>query len=649
MTVSEGGIMEKVQNPTSISSTSRKKLLLLIDPYPEDNPYRIDAKEMQVMWFPKLSLPVIAAQTPNTWDVRIIDESQTIVRKELVDRVIQERGAENIFVGISTQMTCYTPRAYEIADQFRARGVKVSLGGTHATYLPEEAREHADTVLRFEADEIWRNVISDFEKGALQPVYEMESYPTLEHYPHPRIDLLPQGCYMTNQCLQTTRGCHFECEFCSVSPFNGKSSRRRSVDDVVAEIQRIKEWRRNELVENMIKGPVWHRIGTGLRILTGIEDGTIFAFVDDLHNSNREYCKKLWTALKELNIKWGAQCTLFLGSEPEMVKLAAESGCVAMFVGMESISEEVLTEMNKPFNKEKKYADQIKCFHDHGIMVNPGIIFGADADDESVFENTVEFLVKNRVELAYMNISTPLPGTVLFDRLKAEGRIFDWNWAHYDGKRVVYYPKRMTPEVLQEGFFWANRQFFSIPSILARMSSTSQRIPSRWMMNWRFRHLIYRTCPKGHLSPLSRVIKMLHDRFPSIEQDQLIPNALHVLKEKVETVSGQIDQFLQIKAKKSETQQSLTVELDGTLDRLNVKELKKRIEKAAEKAKLEIIVNFENLKHATPAALQALLEGDYLKKVGPYAKIKYRNLQGAFQAEIQKLSLSGLEISREDL
>ncbi len=641
--------METSQIPISISTINRKRLLLLIDPYPEDNPYRINAKEMQVIWFPKLSLPVIAARTPKTWDVRIIDESQTIVRKALIDEVIQERGAENIFVGISTQMTCYTPRAYEIADQFRARGVKVGLGGTHATYLPEEAKEHADTVVKFEADEIWSNVISDFEKGTLQPFYEMESYPTMENYPHPRIDLLPQGCYMTNQCLQTTRGCHFECEFCSVSPFNGKSSRRRSVDDVVAEIQRIKEWRRNQLVERMIKGPIWHRIGTGLRILTGIEDGAIFAFVDDLHNSNREYCKKLWTALKELNIKWGAQCTLFLGSEPEMVKLAAESGCVAMFVGLESISEEVLTEMNKPFNKEKKYADQIKCFHDHGIMVNPGIIFGADADDESVFENTVEFLIKNRVELAYINISTPLPGTVLFERLKAEGRIFDWNWAHYDGKHVVYYPKRMTPEVLLEGFFWANRQFFSIPSILTRMSSTSQRILSRWMMNWRFRHLVHRTCPKGQLSPLSRVIKTLHDRLPSIEQDQFIPNALHALKEKVETVSGQIDRFLQIKAKKSETQQSLTVELDGTLDHLNVKELKRRIEKAAEKAKLEIIVNFENLKHATPAALRVLLEGDYLKKVGPYAKIKYRNLQAAFRAEIENLVHSGVEVSQEDL
>jgi radical SAM superfamily enzyme YgiQ (UPF0313 family)/anti-anti-sigma regulatory factor len=625
-----------------------RKLLLLIDPYPEDNPYRINPKEMQAIWFPKLSLPVIASRTPKNWEVRIVDESMTIVRKPLIDQVIKEWGSENIFVGISTQMTCYTPRAYEIADQFRARGVKVCLGGTHATYCSEEAKNHADVVVKFEADEIWQRVIADFEKGALQPFYEMESYPTMEDYAHPRIDLLPQGCYMTNQCLQTTRGCHFDCEFCSVSPFNGKSSRRRTVEDVIAEIQHIKEWRRNQLVERMIKGPVWHRIGTSLRILTGIEDGTIFAFVDDLHNSNRDYCKKLWTALKEMNIKWGAQCTLFLGSEPDMVKLAAESGCVAMFVGMESINEEVLAEMNKPFNQEKKYEDQIKCFHDHGIMVNPGVIFGSDADDESVFENTVEFLIKCRVELAYINISTPLPGTALFERLKAGGRIFDWDWSKYDGKHVVYYPKRMTPEVLQEGFFWANRQFFSLSSILTRMSSTSQRFIARWMMNWRFRQLVQRTCPKARLSPLAKTLKKLHVQLPSMDTENLIPNALHAVKTSMQEASIQIDRYLKMKVKKHESLTTLLVELEGTLDRFNVAEVRKRVLEAAKKAKMDIVINFEHLRHAAPEALQALLDRKNLQQLAPAVRIKVKNLSASFQQALQNLSVAGLEVSPED-
>lgn len=626
-----------------------KKLLLLIDPYPEDNPYRMNDREMQAIWFPKLSLPVIAAHTPKTWDVRIVDESRTIVRKDWIDQVVREWGTENLFVGISTQMTCYTPRAYEIADQFRARGVKVCLGGTHATYCSEEAKQHADSVVRFEADDLWVDVIRDFEKGTLKPFYEMGAYPTMQNYPHPRIDLLPHGCYMTNQCIQTTRGCHFDCEFCSVSPFNGKSSRRRPVEEVVAEIQRIKEWRRSQLVDQMVRGPVWHRIGTTLRILTGIEDGTIFAFVDDLHNSNRDYCKKLWTALKELNIKWGAQCTLFLGSEPEMVKLAAESGCVAMFVGMESINQEVLAEMNKPFNQEKKYEDQIKCFHDHGIMVNPGIIFGSDADDESVFENTVEFLIKCRVELAYINIATPLPGTVLFERMKAEGRIFDWDWNHYDGKHVVFYPKRMRPEVLQEGFFWANRQFFSLSSIMARVSTTQQRFISRWIMNWRFRNLVRRTCPKAGLPPLSRILKKLHVQLPSVDTGHVIPNALHAVKTSVKEASTQIDRFLRMKVKKHEGLTTLMIELEGTLDQFNVAEVRKRVVEAARKARMDVVINFEHLRHAAPEALHTLLEWIRLQHLMPAVKIKVANLRASYQQALENISMAGLEVSLEDL
>lgn len=627
-------------NKATVNRTRR--LLLLIDPYPEDNPFRINEKEQQAIWFPKLSLPVIASRTPKSWDIRLVDEGRTLVTPNMIDDVIRERGAENIFVGISTQMTCYTPRAYQIADQFRARGVKVSMGGTHATYLPEEAQQHADTVVRFEADEVWPTVLRDFEAGRLKPLYEMDSYPTMENYAHPRIDLLPQGSYMTNQCIQTTRGCHFECEFCSVSPFNGKSSRRRTVDDVVAEIRRIKEWRRNQLVDGMVRGPMWHRIGTTLRILTGIEDGTIFAFVDDLHNSNREYCKKLWTALKELNIKWGAQCTLFLGSEPDMVKLAAESGCVSMFVGMESINSDVLAEMNKPFNQEKKYEDQIKCFHDHGIMVNPGIIFGSDYDDESVFENTIEFLIKCRVELAYINIATPLPGTVLFDRMKAEGRIFDWDWAHYDGKHVVFQPKRMTPEALQEGFAWANHQFFSLPSILTRMSATKQRLLARWVMNWRFRELVQRTCPKGSLSPMAKILKDLSGRLPSDETRELIPNALHVIKEK----AGEVSKFLEVKARKNETLSGLMVNLEGTLDHLNAKELKNRVIQAAKRAKIDIILNFEHLQHVTPTALSALAEPKFLKNAAAAANVKFINLKKSFQQAVDPALLS-LEVGDE--
>ena len=637
-------------NTGQFKTSKKRNVLLLIDPYPEDNPYRMMDKEQRSIWFPKLSLPVIASRTPDSWEVRMIDESRSVVKKDFIDEIVREVGAKNLFVGLSTQMTCYTPRAYEISDQFRARGVKVVLGGTHATYLPDEAIQHADAVVKFEADEIWAEVIRDFEKDSLKPIYEMTSYPELDHdYPFPRIDLLPKNCYMTNQCIQTTRGCHFECEFCSVSPFNGKSSRRRTVDDVIAEIQHVMAYRRNELVGEMTSGPIWHRIGTGLRILMGFNNGSFFAFVDDLHNSNRDYCKKLWTALKELKIRWGAQCTLFLGDEPDMVKLAAESGCVAMFVGMESINQDVLADMKKPFNHEKQFEKQIQCFHDHGIMVNPGIIFGSDGDDESVFENTVEFLIKCNVELAYINIVTPLPGTVLFDRMKAEGRIIDQNWANYDGKHVVFQPKQMSPEVLQEGFYWANRKFFSLSSILTRVSSTSQRFLTRWVMNWRFRHLIRRTTPKGRLSPLSPIINKLRCQIPSIDTGNFIPNTLNEMKTSRQETAAQKDQFLKIKVKKHESLTTLLVDLEGTLDRFNVTEVRKRVVEAAKSAHMDIVINLEHLKYAAPEALHTLLEWTALPSIVPAVRVKVLNIKSSFQEAFNAPLSIAPEISGEKL
>src|SRR5437899_2518771 len=285
-----------------IRSPGKTRTLLLVDPYPRNNPYHLTASERRSVWFPKLSLPVIAAYTPSDWEVDLVDEA--------VQDVEFDRPCD--LVGLSV-MPCYAPRAYEL----------------------------------------------------------------------------------------------------------------------VKELTRIKQWIRGELVERMREGSLWQAFMTGLRIRIGLEDGTIFAFVDDLHNSNRGYCRELWEALKPLKIKWGCQSTLFLGDDAEMVKLAAESGCVSVFVGMESLDEDCLQETNKSFNRVQKFEDEIKMFHEHGIMVNPGIVFGFDNDDEAVFERAVEFLVKNRVELAYFNVLTPLPGTPLYERYNNSGRIFDRDWAKY--------------------------------------------------------------------------------------------------------------------------------------------------------------------------------------------------------------------------
>jgi hypothetical protein len=419
--------------------------------------------------------------------------------------------------------------------------------------------------------------------------------------------------------------------------------------EVIKELTHVKRWICSELVERMCHDSLWQAFVTGLRIRVGIEDGSIFAFVDDLHNSNRAYCRELWTALKPLKIQWGCQSTMFLGDDPEMVKLAAESGCVSVFVGMESLDENCLTETNKPFNRVQKFSQEIKMFHDHGIMVNPGIVFGFDNDDESVFERAVEFLINNQVELAYFNVLTPLPGTALYQRYDRAGRIFDRDWSKYDGKHVVFHPSRMTPEQLQEGFYWANHQFYSLPSIWRRLAGTTQRFIPRLEMNREFRKLIKRTCPKGTLSPLATVLKTLQARLPSIERSELIPNALPPIKQMQDSQSVPAPEpWLNIKAKRHDQFAALFVDLEGTLDRLNAQELLKRIREAAEKVRLDIIINFEHLKHATPDALKALLDREALKSMLPHAKVRYRKFRAAFKTSPEEVSLNGLEILRED-
>lgn len=610
------------------------RTLLLLDPYPRNNPYRMTASERRSIWFPKLSLPVIAAYTPPDWDVQLVDEAvQAIDFDQPCD-----------LVGISV-MTCYAPRAYELATEFRKRGKTVVLGGVHPTYCPEEALQYCDTIVCGEAEDLWPQAMADFEAGRMKRIYRMEQFPALDNYHAPKVQLLNPDSYMTRHCTFTTRGCHFDCEFCSVSPFNGKTTRRRPVPEVIEEMKRVKEWIRAEVVERMAKGSLREAMTIAAKIWVGLEEGSIVAFVDDLHNSHRAYCRELWQAMKALNIKWGCQSTLFLGDDQEMVKLAADSGCVSVFVGMESVSEHSLVETNKGFNQVKKFEDQIKMFHDHGIMVNPGMVFGFDNDDESVFETTLNFLVRNRVELAYFNVLTPLPGTALHERYTREGRIFDRDWAKYDGKYVVFRPKRMTPEQLQEGFYWVNHQFYSLGSIWNRLRHTTQRLVPRIEMNYEFRKLVKRSCPQGKLSPIAAVLKNLQAKLPTVDTGLLIPNALLKIKQTVPAKPH--DLFLNIKGRRHDASMSLFIDLEGTLDHLNARELLNRIKDAAQQARMDIVVNFEHLRQATPKAIQMLLDQDMLQAVTPYAKLRYRKLKDAFQSAVEGLTLFDPELFDE--
>jgi len=590
--------------------------ILLISPENKKSIYAYTKEDVKAFWFPKLGLPTIAANTPPDVEVRIVDECVEDI----------DFNVDVDLVGISV-MTYLAPRAYEIAARFRARGVKVVLGGIHVSMCPEEAKEHADSIVVGESEKTWPILVEDFRRGELKSLYEEKDLPKLENLPIPRRELFKPNSYWTTNCVQTSRGCPFACDFCTVTIFGGNQFRLRPIEQVIEEVKRLK------------KGFV--------------------VFVDDNIAGNKAYAKQLFKALIPLKINWGSQASLTMARDPELLDLAAKSGCTALFIGVESISEENLAAANKRFNKVDKYKEEFRRFHDYGILIQTGMIFGFDHDDESAFERTVEFLEENNIELAMFNILTPLPGTNLYKRMDAEGRIIDRDWSHYDGRHVVFKPKLMTPETLQEGFLWAYHKFFSYPSIIKRIVPSLWKLPhkrllvERLFLNYAIRRIVNRV-PEGSLPPLAKILKNLQGRLPSIETEGLMPNALSTLREKIGTVSEQVSTVrnsLSFKVKKSPKLQALLIELDGTMDKINALELKNRIITAMEKTKMDIVINFGNLRHTTPAALSALFDLSIRDSLHPF-KIKCINLSAAFKEALEQINLKNItfvEIQPEEV
>lgn len=534
--------------------------LLLISPELQESIFSYSEEDVRSFWFPRLSLPVLAAYTPPEVEVRLLDESiEDIDFDEEVD-----------LVGISV-MTFLAPRAYEIAREFRARGVKVVLGGIHPTAVPEEAIQHADSVVIGEAEELWPALICDFQHGELKPFYKSNRLPPLENLPHARRDLLKEGAYLTANCLQASRGCPYGCEFCTVTGIFGKAYRLRPVRDVVREL------------ESMPPGYT--------------------VFVDDNIAGNRRYSMELFEAIKPIGIAWAGQASVTLADDEELLKKAAESGCCAFFLGIESLSQENLKSVRKGFNRVEKYGEVIKKFFDHGISITAGIIFGFDGDDESVFERTVEFLEKNKITMATPAILTPLPGTPLYKKLEKEGRILDRNLQRYDGRNVVFMPRLMSPETLQEGYYWVNHRFFSIASILKRVFRPQPYLLGKLATNWTFRRMALRI-PKGHISELGRLLNrvqgIISSRTSSAE-DLIAPRLLENARAEA------VEKILRINTSYDEKIKTLRISVAGVLDEKVVKKFVKRVKKVLNTGVSEVIVDFKDVVLFSRSALTEIL------------------------------------------
>ena len=404
----------------------RKWFLLTIHLISPRSPVACPTEREKANHFSRLSLATVAGLLPQDANIRIINDNiEEIDFDEKVD-----------LVGI-TAITSTAPRAYEIADKFRERKIPVILGGIHPTALPQEASLHANSVVIGEAEGIMKELIKDFKQGTLKKFYRSSKRPSLINLPLPRKDLwIGSKYYQEWDMVQTTRGCPFNCDFCSVTTFFGRTYRTRPISDVIREVKNFP-----------------HR--------------TIF-FVDDNITARPDYSKKLFQALIPLKIRWFGQSSLTIFKDDELLKLASKSGCFGLFIGFESLSSANLKKAGKTANHVKEYSTAIKKIHDHGIGIVGAFIFGFDLDDESVFEETVKFIDRNQLELASFSILTPLPGTRLYKRLEEEGRIIRRDWTKYTCGEVVFRPKLLTVEQLREGYDWARKQISSFPSIFRR-------------------------------------------------------------------------------------------------------------------------------------------------------------------------------------
>jgi len=377
--------------------------------------------------FQQITMPYLAARVPSHWRVVHVDEE--------AEEIDQNLEADVVGITFHTPSACH---AYDLAAHFRSRGACVAMGGPHVTLLPEEASQHADVVFIGEAEGLWEEFLTGFEAGEYRRTYRQTGVPSLNDVPMACKALFHRNNH-TSGVLFATRGCPNRCDFCAIAVLYPNGLRKRPIAEVAAEYASFQ--------------------------------GKVIIFWDDNIAGDRDYAKDLFRAITPYRKWWSSQASIHVGQDDELLEAAARSGCKQLFLGLESISQRSMAEVHKGFNRVEQYARTIERIHGHGIAVQAGIVFGFDHDTPEIFKDTLDFLEQTGVQNATFNILTPYPGTPLFRRLEAEGRILTKDWRKYNSRtEVVYQPKRLSRSELLAGFLYANERFYSLPSVAKRLS-----------------------------------------------------------------------------------------------------------------------------------------------------------------------------------
>ncbi len=374
-----------------------------------------------------LAIAVLSALTHQDWGRSFYDDR--------IEEIDFDRPTDIAAISVEA----YTARrAYQIAAEYKRRGIPVVMGGYHPTSCPEEALEHADAIVVGEAEGVWRRVLDDVIEKKLGRTYQAPASAVLENVTPDR-SIYNGKNYFFITLVETGRGCRFKCEFCAVTVFYKATYRRRPVQEVVAEIK-----------------------ATGKKF---------FFFVDDNIIGDTASAKELCRAIKPLGIKWVSQGSLNAAADPELLNLMAQSGCQGLLVGFESLAPDNIVAMGKSVNKDTDFATAIKKFREHGIMLYGTFMFGLPGDTPALAEETVKFAIKNKVWIAAFAHTVPFPGTPLYQRCQAEGRLHYDKWwlsSSYRFGQAPFEPWSMTAEDLEALCYRARRRFFAWPSILSR-------------------------------------------------------------------------------------------------------------------------------------------------------------------------------------
>lgn len=376
-----------------------------------------------------LTLTTLAALIPE--DV----EHEVVIYDETAGKIPLDIDAD--LIGI-TCITGTAPRCYAYADYFRKKGIVVAMGGVHPSMLPEEAAQHADVVFTGFSEQTFPQFIHDFVKGSYQKFYHQNADYTIEGKPHPRRELLNSKRYITTKTVEAIRGCCHTCSFCAYPAAFGKPVHKRPVKEVVAEIEALN---------------TKHVLFPDVNLIT-----------------DRAYALELFNALIPLKIIWLGLVTSSVGIDDEIMTVFRKSGCKGLLIGFESITQESQQYIHKGVNKVNSYVSLMERLHDNGILVQGCFAFGGDEEDESVFDRTVEMIIKAKIDLPRYSILTPFPQTQYYAQLEKEGRIIERNWAMYDVQHCVFRPKQMTKEQLEEGTDRAWRATYKTSNIMKRLA-----------------------------------------------------------------------------------------------------------------------------------------------------------------------------------